>query len=456
MRSRAMMLAAAAVVAVSLWGVTARIYASDEVQYFAFLRSLAFDGDLSFQNEYQHFFDAGAGGAGFHETFLEERFTAAGRRINFGTIGPALLWAPFYLVGHVWAGVTGAPQDGFSQPYITAVALGSAVYGWLALWLAINLTRRILGPSPCASPERGWLAPVLLLGTPLVFYMYVAPPFSHACATFAVTLCLWVWWRVRDHWSPGGVLLLGLAGGLMGTMRDQTVLFLIPMAVDYVRWAINQPRTLALGRAALGTAATLVGYAPHLAASWAINGYLGPHESVGNKMSWSSPHALDVLVSVRHGWFFWTPLAVLAVAGLVRLALGRAQGSRPDLRWVGGCLLLMLVLQVYINGAVESWTVAGAFGQRRFVEITPLLAIGLAALQPLGTHARRLMGVGLAVCVWWNLGLLLQFGTHRMDRQRLTLSDNAKVTFVDLPLEAPSLAWRYLTDRESFYRQPRQ
>ena len=40
--------------------VTTRIYASDEVQYFAWLRSLAFDRDVDFENEYQHFHDAGA------------------------------------------------------------------------------------------------------------------------------------------------------------------------------------------------------------------------------------------------------------------------------------------------------------------------------------------------------------------------------------------------------------
>ena len=98
----------------TLPAVTTRIYASDEVEYFAFLRSLAFDHDLSFENEYQHFHEAGAGGAGFHATFLEERYTQAGRRLNFATIGPALLWAPFYFAGHVAAGVLGAPQDGYS------------------------------------------------------------------------------------------------------------------------------------------------------------------------------------------------------------------------------------------------------------------------------------------------------------------------------------------------------
>lgn len=434
----------------TLPAVTTRIYASDEVQYFAFLRSLAFDGDLSFQNEYQHFFDAGAGGAGFHDTFLAERFTAAGRRINFGTIGPALLWAPFYALGHLAAWLTGAPMDGYSAPYVTAVAYGSAIYGWAAIWLSTLVAARWFGTR--LSPGLAVLA-----GTPLLFYMYVAPPFSHACATFAVALFLWVWMRVRDHWTMGGVIALGIAGGLMGTMRDQTVLFLIAPAVDFLwvrRSGVQGPGST-VRLAVAGTVATLVAYSPHLLASRAINGYVGPHESVGNKMSWSSPHALEVLFSTDHGWFAWTPLALLGLAGLVVMAAGRSRATRPDAAWVGACALIAVALQVYINGAVESWTVAGAFGQRRFVELTPLLVLGLSALLTLGS-ATRVLWVTVACCIWWNLGLLLQFGTHRMDRQRLTLRDNAWVTFVELPREAPALVWRYLTDRGSFYRQPRQ
>ena len=68
---------------ISLPAVTTRIYASDEIQYFAYLRSLWFDRDVSFENEYQHFYAAGIARAqNFHETFLE-RTTETGRRINF-------------------------------------------------------------------------------------------------------------------------------------------------------------------------------------------------------------------------------------------------------------------------------------------------------------------------------------------------------------------------------------
>ncbi len=41
----------------SLPAVTQRLYAADEIEYFAYLRSLWFDQDLSFENEYQYFYD---------------------------------------------------------------------------------------------------------------------------------------------------------------------------------------------------------------------------------------------------------------------------------------------------------------------------------------------------------------------------------------------------------------
>jgi hypothetical protein len=60
----------------------------------------------------------------------------------------------------------------------------------------------------------------------------------------------------------------------------------------------------------------------------------------------------------------------------------------------------------------------------------------------------------VAGCVWWNIGLMAQFGLHLMDRQRLTPAANAWTTFVELPRQAPAIVWRYLTDRESFYGLP--
>jgi hypothetical protein len=194
-------------------------------------------------------------------------------------------------------------------------------------------------------------------------------------------------------------------------------------------------------------------YALQLATYQVLNGHFGPHASVANKMKWYAPHAFQVLLSPEHGYFVWTPLAALALAGLI-VAVTRRSGAGHRL-WL--CLLLMFVLQVYISGSVDSWTVAGGFGQRRFVALTTVLVIGLAALQAAAGHggsrartaAFRVLTV---VAVYWNLALTAEFATGLMDRQKLEPARNAYDAFVTLPRMAPDLAYRYLFDRQSFYR----
>jgi hypothetical protein len=117
-------------------------------------------------------------------------------------------------------------------------------------------------------------------------------------------------------------------------------------------------------------------------------------------------------------------------------------------------LLIAVVSQVYVAGSVESWTVAGAFGQRRFVGLTAILIVGLAMLWSRATTrtSRLAAATGIALAVWWNLGLTLQFGAGLMDRQRLEPRLNAWHTFVTIPARLPDLAYRYVFERSSFYR----
>lgn len=449
---------------VSLPAVATRLYASDEIEYFAWLRSIAFDRDVDFQNEYQHFYDAGVSrSAEFHETFLE-RTNESGRRINYAAPGSALLWAPFYAVGHVVARVTGAPADGFSPPYIAAVAYGSACYAFLAVLLSAQVARRVVGYGAGASL-------CVAAGTPLLFYAYLAPGFGHATSAFAVSLFVWVWIRARARWSPWGAIALGLCGGLMGMVREQDLLLVIGPALDFlISWFRSRAAKPAAARpsfvaALAGATAFAVAYAPQLLAYTALNGHPGPTETAARKMTWTAPHALSVLFNPEHGLFAWTPLALISVVGLVILwrrgpahAASSDRLDERDARRIAGLALLMIAVQAYSSGSVESWTVAGSFGQRRFIAITPLLVLGLAALwsRARAGWPRRALIVVIVLCVWWNLGLMAQFGLNRMDRTRLTLGQNARVTFLELPLQAPAIAWRYLTDRASLYKLPRQ
>jgi hypothetical protein len=202
---------------------------------------------------------------------------------------------------------------------------------------------------------------------------------------------------------------------------------------------------------AMGTAAATV-FAPQLLAYHAINGRYGPSRLVARKMSYASPHALGVLFDPAHGLFAWAPLLVLASAGLL-LAVQHARGKDP----LPLALAAGLALQVWINGSVESWTQAGAFGARRFVGITPVFACGLAALLAamLPRLGRRTVAAILIVFVWWNVSLMVQFGLKLMDRQGLEWPRVAINQVIEVPRRLGHSAWLFFTDRERLVREGR-
>ena len=73
------------------------------------------------------------------------------------------------------------------------------------------------------------------------------------------------------------------------------------------------------------------------------------------------------------------------------------------------------------------------------------LAAGLLAL---GLYKGDRVGIWAPNRPEW---LIAQFATRLMDRRQLEPARNAYHAFVTLPRAAPSLAYRYLKDRQSFY-----
>jgi hypothetical protein len=207
----------------------------------------------------------------------------------------------------------------------------------------------------------------------------------------------------------------------------------------------------------LGTAVTAVCFLPQALAYLTLYGRMAPSPVVQQKMTWTAPNAWRVLVSPDNGWFFWTPLAFVGLAGLIALAVRRAMpsdaGDANDRRWIGVICLVMVATQIYVAGSLDTWAGAGSFGQRRLVGLTVFLVIGLAAALQLARAPAPRMALAAVVLLsmWWNIGLTAQFGMNLMDRLRMEPARNAYNNFVTIPLELPKLIYRYTLDRESFY-----
>ena len=177
---------------------------------------------------------------------LPEQYTETGYVSNLFTIGPAILWFPFLLFAHLlvlllnFLGMSIA-ANGFSIPYLVAMALGTAIYGFLGLLLSFSLARKYVGE------QWAFLATVgIWWGSSLPVYMYFNPAWSHAHSAFAVALFLWYWDRTRPARTTSQWLILGLISGLMVDIYFPNGVFLmlplIESLVGYAAYLKFQPQ----------------------------------------------------------------------------------------------------------------------------------------------------------------------------------------------------------------------
>jgi hypothetical protein len=438
-----------------------RVALSDEVQYYAYLRSVYFDGDLDFRNEYTYFAEQrlAVGDDAVLNALLREDANnpnpATGLLRNVAPVGSAILWAPGFLLADLFVVIANAlgaaiPRDGFARPYIVAVCLMTALYCLLGLLLCYRLARRFSGDFAATTATL-----TVFLASPLVFYSFIAMPWSHAPGFFLFALFLTVWmrhWRRPIERGLGSWLLLGLIGGLMVMTREQLGLLLIIPALEALwqygalarsgRWrdALGQ-----LGRHLAFLVTLVVAVTPQLLAYQVLNGRPAPSSTVAGKLDWSSPNFLNTLIDPGRGAFLWAPVLALGLLGLIWLA-------RKDAA-LALLLLAGFLAQTYINGAFgTTWHLRGAFGFRRLIECTPIFVLGLAALIE---WLRPRLGAGpilavAALLVYWNVGLIAQWTFLRNDegfRTALIWDGMLRYQFVELPAQLLTRAWTLLFDR---------
>jgi hypothetical protein len=375
---------------------------SDGFYYFAYLRSLAFDRDVNFMNDYRML---GLGG----KTYLFQP-TRTGHAESAWTIGPAIVWSPFFAVGHVVASRLHArglevAADGTSFPYRQAVCVASLFYGLLGCWFAYRLTRRFYPARLAASAVF-----LTVCGSFMAWYLVKEPTMTHASSMAAVAGFTWMWAATRERRSLASWALLGLLAGFMALIRWQNLLFALLPGLDAVSALARASRTgdrRAIRDTIAGSAAflvgVLVGFLPQMLAWQAMYGSLIARSPVGPQVRWTDPHLADILWSARNGLFSTTPILYLGAIGLTAFAV-----ARPA---IGVPALLSVAVMVYFNACIQDWWGSAGFGGRRFDGTIPLFALGLAAFvdsaaRVVRRHATAAILSLLALLAVWNAALM--------------------------------------------------
>ena len=393
---------------------------SDGCLYFAHLRSLVFDGDLQIDPELQllHLTD---------------------RSQHVVPIGPAIVWAPLYLlvtsvdwaagVAGVWTRASGTAR-GLTGLYVQAAFFSSfaiAAAGLLALHLRI---RRDLGGA------NALLASLLTLAaTPLAWYVIVEPSMTHAASfgVVALALVLTERWLIDRKPSRRQAIMLGCWFALVIVVRPEDGLFLLfPLAA---LWLAAPHRATPLIERARIAGEMAIGAMPLILAQLVMLSYLRSASSfalTGDEgyLTLFASEWMNVLFSSRHGLLSWTPAVWIAL-------IGTAIYARRQPLWAIPSLLVFAGL-VWINGSAHDWSGGWAFGGRRFTSAAAALAPGFAvALAWLRRHPLAVLVPAVTAIVGWNGLLMTQYDRQMIPRDETVRFDTLVKQQADVYLKPP-------------------
>jgi hypothetical protein len=427
----------------------------DGVGYYAFARSLLIGHRLDFTNDWLE------ANTSFRMSHVDSdgqidkaSYTPTGRLENHFSVGPAILWTPFLIVTHIGVLLYDAlgghvAADGFSRPYRVTMALATALYGFLAIWISFRMARACM-------PERwAFLATLgIWFASSLPVYMYFNPSWSHAHSAFAVALFVWYWNRTRIARGALQWVILGALGGLMMNVYYVNALVLLFPLFETITAFWNARQVSEMGQTirlllqnVLFTFVVLVAFIPTLLTKKII---YGSYFNLGytEHWDWKSPALLKVAFSSEHGLFSWTPIVILAVAGLFFL-------RRHD-RLLALSSIAVFAAYIYTIGCYENWAGLSSFGSRFFVSLTSLFILGLAAFFELLERAWAQRGaavtasIATALFILWNLGMIFQWGTHMIPpRGPISFREAAYNQVAVVPKEAARTLKVYFVHRKN-------
>jgi hypothetical protein len=429
----------------------------DGVGYYAYARAVLIQHNLRFEEDWRHanrFFSAARLQA--DEQLRPEQYTPTGYVDNHFTVGPAILWAPFLILAHLAVLLCNAAgghisADGFSPPYVVAMALGTAFYGFLGLLLSFLLARKYV------RDRWAFLATVgIWLASSLPVYMYFNPAWSHTHSAFTVALFLWYWERTKGSRTIWQWVALGLISGLMiDVYFPNGVFLLLPVIEVFLAhrslsrvdgW--DSQRKLLFAET-LFAASVVLAMLPTFITRWIVFGGLFKFGAyTAQDWIWSAPHWWQLLFSSDHGALSWTPILALALMGLFLAP----RNARIIAAYLGGGAAAFY----YVIACYPYWDGMASFGNRFLISLTAVFVFGLAMLfERFGRYFRDgarafVAAVGLVILFsLWNAGFIFQWGEHLLPvRGEISFREMIHNQFFVVPRELGTHMRAYLFKRK--------
>ncbi len=341
------------------WHGSRGVIDNDVVSYYAYLPSLFIyhDVTLKFVKDYKgpHRFEfwplTAPNGGYYHKT----------------TMGLAFCYAPFFFGAHGYAWLSGYDTGGYSPPYHIALLISAMFYGLVGLFflrktLQFYFTEEIIA----------LVLMLLTFGTNLFYYISIDGCGSHSFSFGLISAFIYYSLKWHHEKKTRYAMVMGFLLGWIVLIRPTNFLIVL-FTIFYDVKSLNE----------LGARIKLVFshykqvliilffliifwipqmmYWKKVTDHWFFNSY-------GDEgFFFLRPQIINGLFSFRKGWFIYTPVMIVAMAGLIL--------SFKKFKAMALPVLIFLIINLWVVFSWWCWWYGGGLSQRSLVDTYALMAI---------------------------------------------------------------------------------
>lgn len=312
-------------------------------------------------------------------------------------VGPAVLWSPFFAAALEYSRLKGNHVNAYSALFIKAIGIAALFWlfiGLYCLWKTLKLFD---------IPEGIISLTILLIffGTNLFYYSYQEYAMAHLYSFSLLSVFLYTGIKYARTERKIFLVLMCVAFGLSVIVRP-TAICLLPCLVPLLCGGIKNMFHIFLKP--IPILIFIVVVIPVLfiqcgAWYWETgHWYLRSYADEG--FYFFHPQLFKVLFSFQNGWFIYTPVAVLSLTGFINLY----KTNRISFYFCS----LAIILWWYLVASWWCWSYEDGFEHRAFIDIYPIIAIGLAYLFPFKNNKgyastspkgrKRMTGILVFIC----------------------------------------------------------
>ena len=305
-------------------------------------------------------------------TFYQTLQLENGIHIMKYSMGMAVLYAPFFFIGHLIAVFTHYPADGFSLPYQVSLFIGCLLYTVAGLYFLRKILLHFFD-------EKTTAITFLLVVFGTNYFTHTAihgqgtMPHNLLFTLYAMLIYFTI--KLNKNLNYKYAAICGVLIGLMALSRPtEAIAIIIPLLwgvfnvaslKEKMQFVLKNYKKFIL----LAFCAGSIGFLQFIywkihAGKFVFNSYGG---NPGEGFEFAHPYIREVLFSFRKGWFIYTPMMLAAVIAIPFLKI------KP----VFAALIAYFLINLYIVSSWSCWWYADCFGQRALIPSYAFLSLPL-------------------------------------------------------------------------------